>query len=60
MGKKLVSYYEKANSMGGLKARMRLAMLTGIPSAIVEEEPDSPDNIQKFEKALNELKKEFK
>ena len=52
--------YEKAYKLGGMKARMRLAVLTGIPSQKAETEPDSADNIAKFEKAIKELEKEFK
>ena len=39
---------------------MRLAILTSISSPKAGAEPDSPENIQKFEKAMKELKKEFK
>lgn len=59
MGAKLVKYYDDAKAMGGLKAQMRLAVLTKMPSQKAESEPDSPDNIGLFEKAMQELKKEF-
>jgi len=38
---------------------MRLAMITKIPSTNAESEPDSPDNVKKFQDAINEIKKEF-
>ena len=60
MGKQLTDYYEKAKQMGGLKAQMRLAILTNIPSSKAQLEADSPDNLKKFETAIAELKKEFK
>ncbi|MET1254734.1 hypothetical protein [Aliikangiella maris] len=60
MGQKLVSFYNQAESIGGLKARMRLAMISGIPSNKAESEPDSPDNISKLQNALAEIQKEFK
>lgn len=60
MGARLLEMYKKAEELGSLKAKMRLAMLTGIPSTRAGETPDSPDAIAKFEAALAELKKEFK
>lgn len=59
MGNMLMSYYEKAKALGGLKAQMRLAVLTGMPSQKAQVEADSLDNTNKFEKAMQELKKEF-
>ncbi len=60
MGEKLMQYFEQANVMGGMKAKMRLAVLTMMPSQKSQAEPDSPANIATFEKAMEELKKEFK
>ena len=59
MGEKLLKEYERANQLGGLKARMRLAVLTQMPSPKATTEPDSPENLAKFEAALKELTKEF-
>ncbi len=59
MGKKLLDYYEKAAHLGGLKAKMRLAIITKIPSTKAPAEPDSAENIALFEKAMQEIKKEF-
>jgi len=58
-GKRLLDYYSQADRLGGLKAKMRLAMITKISSSMAEGAPDSPDNIGSFEKAIAELKKEF-
>lgn len=58
MGKQLIDFYEQANKIGGLKAKMRLAMLTNVPSTKAGTEMDSPDNIAKFEKAIAQIKQE--
>ena len=60
MGQKLTTYYEKAKAKGGIKAQMRMAMITMLSSSKAGTEPDSPENIAKFENALKEIEKEFK
>lgn len=60
MGQQLKNHYQKAEALGGAKARMRLAMITGIPSSKAESEPDSPEANARFEAALAEIAKEFK
>lgn len=60
MGAKLLEFYETAKSLGGLKAQMRLAMITKLASPVAKLEPDSSENIKKFEDAIVEIKKEFK
>ncbi len=55
MGDILLSYYEKAKQKGGLEAKMRLAMLTLMPSIKAKDAPDSVENIKKFEEALKKL-----
>lgn len=60
MATKLVSFYQKAKELGGLKAEMRLAVLTKVPSSKALELPDSPENIKLFESAIKEIEKEFK
>ncbi len=59
MGNRLSAFYESANKLGGLKAKMRLAVLTKVPSEKAAMEADSSDNIAKFEAAMQEIKKEF-
>jgi len=59
MGQKLLEMYEKAAQIAQLKGRMRLAVLTNIPSSKAANEPDSSENIEKFSKALKEIEKEF-
>lgn len=60
MGAKLREFYNEAKNIGGLKATMRIAMITKIPSTKADTEDDSPDNIKIFQDALEEIKKEFK
>ena len=60
MGQQLAGFYEKAKVMGGMKAQMRMAMITKVPSAQAGSVPDSPDKIAVFEQALKEIEKEFK
>lgn len=57
MAEKLVKFYEQAKALGGLKAEMRLAVLTLMPSAKAQAAADSPENVQLFEKALEEIKR---
>ncbi len=59
MAQKLLKYYEDAAKMGGLKAKMRLALKTKISNAKAKDAPDSPTVIQTFEKAFQEIRKEF-
>jgi hypothetical protein len=39
---------------------MKLAMLTKIPSARAKDVEDSPDNLQMFDAAIAQIRKEFK
>jgi hypothetical protein len=57
MGAQLASYYEKIGSEFGIKGRMKLALLTAIPSSSAAVEDDSPANIQKFEQAIAQIRK---
>lgn len=59
MGEKLLKYYEEAYRIGGAKARLRLAMLSLLPSLKAGNAPDSEANIRRFENAMNRLKKEL-
>jgi hypothetical protein len=55
MGQKLLSIYEEINKVDGLRAKMRLATMTGIPSVNAGKEPDSPENLKKFAVAYKEI-----
>lgn len=59
MGQRLMSFYEQAKALGGLKAQMRMAMITKVPSAQAGSAADSPEAIKAFEQAMVELKKEY-
>ncbi|MBN2238236.1 MAG: hypothetical protein JW712_00550 [Dehalococcoidales bacterium] len=59
MGVRLLKYYDEANRLGALKAQMRLAILTKMSSKKAEISEDSADNINIFEQAMQELRKEF-
>jgi hypothetical protein len=56
MAAKLTAFYAQASSQYGVMGRMKLAMLTKIPSEKAGNEPDSPDNIKLFEQAMHQLK----
>jgi hypothetical protein len=55
MAAKLVKYYELIQGLGGTKAKMRMAMATGVGSIIAAEAPDSPENLAKFRKAYKDI-----
>jgi len=59
MAQKLKEYFEKAASVGGMKAQMRLSLITKMSVVKAGEEPDSDANIQLFENAMAEIAKEF-
>jgi hypothetical protein len=59
MGAKLMQYYEEAYRIGSFDARLRLAMLSLIPSAKAATVHDSPENIKKLEEAMAKVRKEF-
>ena len=56
MASRLSGFYAQATSEFGITGRMKLAMLTKIPSERAASEPDSPDNIRIFEGALAQLR----
>ncbi len=59
MGARLTGFYAEAKQLGGLKATMRLAVATGVPSTKAGSEADSPELVKKFETALAAIKKEL-
>ncbi len=59
MGDKLIKYYNEAEKLGGFQAKIRLAMLSLIPSSKADKAPDSQENIQKLEVAMKQLKAEL-
>jgi hypothetical protein len=55
MGKKIVSYYQLAEKLGGLPAKVKLAAKTCVASAAAETIPDTPKLLEQFQKALREI-----
>jgi GAF domain-containing protein len=57
MGARLAAYYTEAEAIAGLDGKIQLAMLTRIPSTRALVEPDSSDNVAKFDAAMNTLRR---
>lgn len=55
MGQQLTKLYEFARSAGGPTAPMRLAMKTMIAADKAAAAPDSPENVAKLRKAIQEI-----
>lgn len=60
MAERLTEFYEEAQKLGGLKAKIRLAVITKTPSVKAAAEKDTIELISTFENAIEEIKKEFK
>ncbi|HEY5955584.1 MAG TPA: hypothetical protein VIV60_03480 [Polyangiaceae bacterium] len=59
MGAKLEAYFLEAEKLAGMRAKIKLAMLTKLSAKTAAEAPDSPQNVAMFEAALATLRKEF-
>jgi hypothetical protein len=57
MGAKLEALYAEADRVGGMKAKVRMAMITKLTTKTAGSAPDSPENIKIFQDALAEVKK---
>ncbi|MEZ4223326.1 MAG: hypothetical protein R3B13_20440 [Polyangiaceae bacterium] len=55
MGAKLVKYYQYAKEQGGVKAKMRLVMVTTMAEYDAEAAPDSPELVAKFRTKLADI-----
>jgi len=55
MGARLVEFYKEIEDKMGVMGKTRLAMKTAIPSASANEQPDSPENIAKFQAAMKDI-----
>lgn len=55
MGNKLVQYFALAEQKGGMAAKMRLAIKTGVPSTEAASTSETPALIEKFRKALADI-----
>jgi GAF domain-containing protein len=59
MGQKLKDTYARAEALGGMAAKVRLAFLTTMTSTQADTEPDSPENLARFGRAIESIEKEF-
>lgn len=59
MGKKLEAYFADADKLGGMRAKVKLAMLTKLSAKTAGEATDSPENIAMFEAALATVRREL-
>jgi len=59
MGERLVDYFDRADRIGGLRAKVRLATLTKTPSTLASVESDSPELIHSFDSAWQTIEREF-
>jgi hypothetical protein len=57
MGARIAGFYAEAESIAGLDGKIQLAMLTRIPSTRALVEPDSPQNVARFESAIQHLRR---
>jgi len=55
VGKKLLQYYKYIEDNEGILGKIRLAQLTHIPSAQAKVEPDTPEVIEHFKKAIEKI-----
>lgn len=55
MAEKLLKYYKYIGENSGLVGQMKLAQMTLTPSAKAAMTPDSPDIVEKFKKAVEEI-----
>lgn len=51
MGQQLKKLFEQLQQEHGMIERMRVSMQCNIPSAMAEDHPDSPENLEKFRAA---------
>jgi GAF domain-containing protein len=60
MGKQLLEYYQRADALGGIQAKVRLAGITGVTSTQAGGEPDTKATLATFEQAFKIVTGEFK
>ncbi len=59
MGQILKKEYDAAYKLGGLKAQMRLAVITKMPISKAKKAEDSAENLKFFTNAMQKIKQEF-
>ena len=55
MGERLLRYYKYVGDRAGLDGKRKLAFATGLPSIVAATEPDSPERIEEFKKAVEKI-----
>ena len=55
MGEKLLKYYKYIQDTEGFSGKIKLAQLTHIPSVQAAVEPDTPQIIERFKKAIETI-----
>jgi len=55
MGEKLMKYYKFVSDEGGMSAKVKLAAATKVPSTQAALEPDSPQILQAFRDAVQQI-----
>ena len=59
MGQKLVDEYARVKQRWGMKAQVRLAVITKIAAPSAAKLPDSAENLALFENAVSKIAKEY-
>ena len=59
MGQRVQKYFEQADRLGGLVARMRFASLAQLTSAEAAAIEDDADILTRLERALDAVRREF-
>ena len=55
MAEKLLQYYKYIQDREGFSGKVKLAQLTRIPSVQAAVEPDTPEVIERFKKAIERI-----
>ena len=55
MGQKLLQYYKYIQNNEGFSGKVKLAQMTHIPSVQAAVEPDTPEVIERFKKAIEKI-----
>ncbi len=58
MGERLVRFYSLVSQQYGLAGKVKLAQETKVPSTHAAIEPDTPENIKRFEEAVEKIAEE--
>jgi hypothetical protein len=58
VGEQLLREYEEAKRLGGMKAQVRLAILTRMSAPRAKDAPDSAENLAIFREAMLKLARE--